>query len=194
MTPEEKLFDENKHIAKETLYRMFIDIKGITRQHNIEFDDLLQYSYTGLWIGVLKFNPQKSKLKTHLINHVRWHVLERLHRECNIMKLHSNEKRENINMYKFISMDESMDDEDDGNIYHELIPSDTDSESESISNIVSKYIWNTLSDREREIIEHKEKGFNNREIGDKFNLTRSMIGHVVRELRKKLNNLEVETV
>jgi RNA polymerase sigma factor (sigma-70 family) len=173
MSSPEELYNQYQHIAKETLFRMFPDIKGICRKHRIEFDDLLQYARTGLWKGCLSYQPNKSKFITHAINNIRWHVVERLRRETSMIKYNCNQDYDTSEIYGIVSMDVEINDSDNNHYtYHDVVADETIGTLENaIGDIEGDYILSRLTDKQRKVVELKIKGLNSNEIGRLLNMT-----------------------
>jgi RNA polymerase sigma factor (sigma-70 family) len=166
------IFDEYQHLAKVTILRMFPDPKGICRQHKIEMSDLQQYALEGLWKGCLSFVPNKSQIKTHLINNVRWFVAMKLKREVSLIKYDSN-KYNSIDKFGLVSMDGELNQNSDNEFssYHDVIPSDINVEIDALSDIEQNYILSKLTDKQRRVVELKAKGLNSGDISRTLNMT-----------------------
>lgn len=187
MSSPEEYFNTYQHLAKETLYKMFPNPKGVARQHGIEFEDLLQMSSLGLWKGCLSFNPSKSQIKTHLINNCRWYICERLKRETSLIKYDSNKFNE-IQKFGLMSIDaEVMESQYNvPKLYHDIIPSDTDVQQDAMGNLTSDYIWSKLNDKQKEVIKLKEKGLSFREIGLMWGTSGQNVQHHFKKARIQL--------
>jgi RNA polymerase sigma factor (sigma-70 family) len=187
MNPEE-LFLKHKHIARETLFRMYPDPKGIARKYNIEFADLLQYSLEGLWKAALKYDSSKCKFTTYAINYIKWNLVEKLNRECSLFKINPN-NHDWDNMYEIISMDTEMTDIDGRKFtQHDILPSDVDVEIDAISDLSKDYILHNLNDKQKEILKLQEQGMSYKQIGDMWNCTGANVKAKIYNARKQLKN------
>jgi RNA polymerase sigma factor (sigma-70 family) len=188
MTPED-YFYKYQHIAKETLYRMFPDVKGVARVNRIEVSDLKQIAAIGLWKACISYQPDKgTKFMTHAINHIKWHVTERLKRETSMIKYDSN-KFDQIEQYGIMSIDaEHSEDSDGQNTYHDILASDYNLESNVMSNSEYVHILSQLNDRQREIVKLIEKGLNTNDIARLWDMTGSNVRHHYQKAKKLLEN------
>jgi RNA polymerase sigma factor (sigma-70 family) len=184
MNPEE-LYFKYEYLATKTLYHMFNNPRNIAKKHKLDFEDLLQYARTGVWLAVTKYNPEKNcKFSSYAISYVRWHVQERLTRECCIFKINAN-KHDWNNMYSVISMDDKG---DETHSFHEMIPSDIDVEENVMGDIGEEIILKQLTDKQKEIIRMKEKGMSYRDIGKCMNCTGENVRYFFKQAQKRLEN------
>lgn len=196
MSPEE-YFTEHQHIAKETLYRMFPSPKGICKQHRIEMDDLKQYAVTGLWKACISYNSEKgTKFMSHAINHIKWHVCERLNRETSMIKYSCNHEYDPSEIYGIVSMDANlnMNSDNEFSSYHDVVASESDLEEDVFSNINSEYILSQLGDKQKEIIKLKEKGLSSGDIGRLWKMTAANVRHHANKAKKQIEEYNLEVV
>jgi RNA polymerase sigma factor (sigma-70 family) len=192
LTPEE-LFEKHKHYAERTLYRMYYNPKGIAQQHRVEFSDLLQFAYMGLWKACLSYDSTKGKFMTHAIMNIKWNVNNGLTRHCQIIRYAINRKIENKDKFRLMSADEKVGNDGEGHVYHDIMPSEyeCDFADEIVRKLDSKEfikaLYSVASDKEREIIDYKLKGLSSPKIGEAMNLTGSRVrilwGRLLRKLK-----------
>jgi RNA polymerase sigma factor (sigma-70 family) len=168
---------------------MFLDPKGICRQHRIEMSDLNQYALEGLWKGCLSFDPSKAQIKTHLINNVRWFVSMKLKREVSLIKYDSN-KYNSIDKFGLVSMDGELNQNSDNEFssYHDVIPSDIDIEKDAFGNLGKEYILSQLTDKQRRVVELKAKGLNSGDISRMLNMTAANAREHLNKSKKRLTS------
>jgi RNA polymerase sigma factor (sigma-70 family) len=189
MTSDE-LFESHYHIAKETIFKMFNNPKGICQQHRIEMSDLFQYAATGLWKACLTYEENKgTKFMTHAINHIRWHVKERLTRETSMIRYSINHEYDPSEIYGIMSIDEKHSKDSDGdNTYHDIIASDVNVEENVMDDILSEYICSQLGSKQLEIIKLKEKGLSSGDIGRLWGMTAANVRHHANKAKLQLEN------
>lgn len=190
------LYLKYEHISKETLYKVYKNPRLTAKQYRIDYEDLLQYAKTGLWIAATTYNPEKSKFITHAINHIKWHVNTKLIRECNVFKVNPNSSEWKDNMYKVVSMDAQLDtiSDEEYKEYHDIVASDSDVVNDVESNIASEHILNALDDKQIEILKLRDKGMSYREIGELWNMTGANVKAKIYKARKQLENIYGEVV
>jgi RNA polymerase sigma factor (sigma-70 family) len=189
MTPEE-MFEENMHLVKNTLHKTYHDPRGLARSNHIEVEDLMQMGYTGLWKACISWNPEKgTKIRTHCINHIKWHLIERLKRETSLIKYDSNSFND-IEKYGIMSMDAEHSEDADGHCtYHDIIANDSiDVETSVIGNIEEDHLLSTLNDRQKGIVKLIEKGLNTNDIARLWNMTGSNVRWHYAKAKKQLEN------
>lgn len=181
----EELYFKYEYVAKETLFRMYKHPKSIAKKHRLEFDDLLQYAKTAVWIAATKYNPEKKcKFSSFAISYVRWHVTEKINRECCLFKVNSN-KHDWSNMYEVVSMDDKG---DETHSLHELVGSETDVETNAIGNLGEKVLLSKLTDRQIHIIKMQEKGMSLRQIGKELGMTGENVRYYLKKAKKQLES------
>jgi RNA polymerase sigma factor (sigma-70 family) len=184
LNPEE-LYFKYEYLAKATLYHMFPSPMSIAKKHRLEFDDLLQYAKTGIWLAVTKYNPEKNcKFSSYCISYVRWHVTERLNRECCIFKVNSNTHDWN-NMYEVISIDDKS---DESHSLHEIIASDNKVEENVLGRIGEELLLSKLTERQIHIIRMQEKGLSLRKIGKELGMTGENVRYHLKKAQKQLKD------
>lgn len=187
MSPEE-LFEQYKYLAKKTIYKMYIDPRSIAKSNRIEYDDLLQYSYCGLWKACLNYKESESKFSTFAINHIRWHVTMRLKRDCNIMKVHQREKFEDDNRYEIVDID-AVPEGEDVSSFHEIIPSDANTEGDALSILLQRLVEAIAPERTIEILKRKLNGESNQSIANTYGLTREAVRMDLVRLKNQLREV-----
>lgn len=189
MNPEE-LFNEYKHLVKETLIRYYKSPRKLAQQHKIELEDLYSYGFTGLWKACITFDPTKAQIKTYAISNIKWHINERLKRECHMFKLEQNRKYKKDEIHKINYLDSELkDSKNEGLTYHEIIPSDKDTFEEVSSNLEHSRIFNALDDKEQRIISLKLQDKSNKEVGDILGMTGSNVSYLIKKMRNKVSEL-----
>jgi RNA polymerase sigma factor (sigma-70 family) len=189
MSPDE-LFEQNMYLVKKTLYKTYHDVRGLAKSNHIEVEDLMQMGYTGLWKGCLSWNPDKgTQIRTHCINHIKWHLIERLKRETSLIKYDSN-KFNDIEKYGIMSMDAEHSDGSDGhNTYHDIITDDSiNVETSVIGKFEEDCLLSTLNDRQRGIVKLIEKGLNTNDIARLWNMSGSNVRWHYAKAKKQLEN------
>ena len=185
MTPEE-LYESHTYLVKQTLYRAYRHPKELARRNQIEYDDLLQYAHTGLWKAAITYNSTKCKFPTHAINSIKWHVNERLKRECPIMKLSANVKYDETDMYRIISMDKEVSTSDSIVSMHEVISSDVNVEELAIGEYLTEKLFTLLNERELKMFNMRLEGMTNQQIGDEFGMTRANVRVILLKAKRKI--------
>jgi RNA polymerase sigma factor (sigma-70 family) len=190
MSPED-YFYKYQHIAKETVYKIFNNPKGICDQHRIEMADLFQYAATGLWKACITYDETKgTKFLTHAINHVKWHVNERLKRETSIIRYAINRDYEPNEIYGIMSIDaEHSDDSEGKNTYHDIIPSDYDLLENVIGGIEGEQLFSQLTEKQKKIVRLLEKGLSSGEIGKMWGTTPQNVRAYIYNARKRLSEV-----
>lgn len=186
MTPEE-LFESHKHLAKETLYKAYKLPRQLARKNQIEFEDLLQYAYTGLWKAAISFQPSKCKFPTHAINHIKWHLNERLRRECPVMKLSANVKYDENEMYRIISIDKEFVTKDSKVSLHDSISSNVNVEELAIGEYITEKVLTLLNERELKMFNMRLEGMTNQQIGDIYGMTRANVRVILLKAKVKID-------
>lgn len=191
MSPEE-LYAEYEHLVKETLYKSYKIPYAIAKEHNIDFEDLSQYGRTGLWKACITYESAKSGFKTHAINNIKWHINERLKRECSIFKLHANKKYNKDEMLKvtFMESEVRLGSGEDVSTYHDILPSDSDTFEEAYNSMQSTNIFNLLDEKEKAIVLMKMKDASNREIGKQIGVTGVQISNYMKKIRAKVTEFQ----
>jgi RNA polymerase sigma factor (sigma-70 family) len=193
VTPEE-LFESHYHIAKETIFKMFNNPKGVCNQHRIQMDDLLQIARLGLWQASLKYSPDKgTKFMSFAISNIRWTVMETLNRKLSIIKYNCNNMPDQ--KYGIISIDaEHSEDSDGNNTYHDIISSDVNVQENAFGNIGGDNILSRLGDKQKEIIKLKVKGLSSGDIGRMWGMTAANVRHHANKAKKQLEEYQLEVV
>lgn len=182
-----KLFDEYKHLAPTTLKKTLYNPHELAKKYTIEYDDLLQYAYTGLWTACVNYNNTKSSFQTFAINNIRWSVLSGLNRECSLIKYDVNNPPSDEDTYQVISIDATIEQEDGNEIdRHETIPDDENIEEKAINKLISDELLQTLTDREKKIIHMKFLDMTETEIADQLNVTKQAINKAYHNIQKKV--------
>ena len=186
MTPEE-LYESHEYLIKKTLYKTYKFPRELCRKNQIEYEDLLQYARTGLWKAAITYDSTKGKFITYAINNIKWHVTERLQRECPVMKLNSDIKYDEEYMYGIVSMDEELELKDSAVSLHEVIPSDVNIEQTVIDNNVAKKALSRLNKRELNVLSMKSEGMANQKIGDFYGMTRENVRLILLSAKRKID-------
>lgn len=183
----EELYHSHEDIAEITVYRMFQSPKRVARQHGIELDDLFQYARTGLWKGCLSYCEDKGKFKTHAINNIRWHILERLRRETDMIKYDINKKFTTDEKYKVISIDKNLKDNEEYDTYHDIVGSDINVENDVMDNLNGLEILNKLDNVQKEIVYLMEvKEMQLKDIGKMWNMTGENVRRILNKSKRRL--------
>ena len=195
MTPEE-LFETGlkEGWAEKTLYKLYKNPKSLAKRKGLDTEDLLQYALTGLWIAATTYDESKNtSFKTHAINNIRWHLTERVKRECNPFKLNANTKYDWDKMHKIVYMDKPMELSGSEVTLHDLVSSDTDVEGTAISDVVESEILSKASPEQLEILRlYIEEDKSYKEIGELYDRTGANMSAKVRRLRDKLKHYKEE--
>lgn len=185
MTPEE-LYESHTYLVKQTLYKAYKRPRDLARNNQIEYDDLLQYAHTGLWKAAITYDSTKCKFPTHAINNIKWHVNERLKRECPIMKLSANVKYDESDMYRIISMDKEVAIKDSNVSMYEVISSGVDVEELAIGKYLTEKMFTLLNERELRMFNMRLEGMTNQQIGNEFSMTRANVRVILLKAKRKI--------
>lgn len=183
----EELYHRHEHYAKETLYKMYGNPKSMCMRYRISLEDLLQYAKEGLWKACLDWNPEKSKFTTFAINNIRWNVQTRLRTECNYT--YNKATLKGARNVEFVSIDEQLINDDEGKVYHEIIPSNVNVYDDVHDKLVDEKIFSHLSDQHKEIIKLRGEGLSFRKIAKLKLVNRETIARQIRKLREPLKEL-----
>lgn len=190
----EQLFLDEYKTAENTLYRLLQRPHSVARNNSVEFEDLLQYARLGLWNAATSYNGS-TKFKTHAINHIRWAVLNALNDECDQFSHDKNTmtRDEHFNVTSF-EQKVSVDSEPDSLTLHDVIASEDSEigyEDTIVRDTLSKYISN-LSDRHKDILIMREKGYTYQDIADKYGLYKQSVQRTHINLCKQLQEKAVK--
>ncbi|MFS1518646.1 sigma-70 family RNA polymerase sigma factor [Bacillus sp. SCS-151] len=193
MTEAEKLFTENKHIAIQTLFKMFgNNPKGIAKKNGLDYDDLVQFAYTGLWKGCISYDENKTKFITHAINNIRWNVLTRLRYESNIVS-NKNQPLSEENTVKYYYLDKPVDGEEGGTC-HDIVGFNDNIEEKVSSRIYSIKILSYLTDKQKKAVHFKAQGYDNAKIGEMMGTTRENVRVLLLRAKERLERTYNETI
>jgi RNA polymerase sigma factor (sigma-70 family) len=184
----DKLYHEHEHLAEETVYKVFPKPKLTAHRKGLDLEDLIQYAKTGLWIACTSYDDTKgTKFVTHAINHMRWHLMDRVKRECNPMKLSAREKYVFSEMYKIDSLDKDIATYEGPTTLHDLLASDTDVEGSAVDGVVlADMLGVAVTEQERRILELRLQDVQYSEIGKMYGCTRGNIQAKVKKLRERI--------
>lgn len=181
----------NLKLVKSTLYRVFPKPNRTARRKGLDLEDLMQYGYTGLWKACITYDPTKgAAFQTHAINHIRWHLIDRVKRECNPMKLQINVKYVFSDMYKIVSFDRVMEDLFEGEVTLHDIQADerVDVFGETIDSLTAQELMNVMeSEDDLIILKMRAKKIPFPEIGKLFGCTGQNIQHKFKKIKARLN-------
>lgn len=182
----DKLFEENMPLARRTLYKIFPNPKLVARKKGLDLKDLEQYAYTGLWKACLSYDSSKgTSFRTHAINNIRWHLIEKAKREGNPLKLEANKEYKKEEIPKVCSLDKKVKCFEGITTLHELIPSKMNVEKTALSNlVVSEFLDLAESSGEAAIVKLKMEDLTYDEIGER------MGGYTGQEMRLKIRKLK----
>lgn len=188
-----KLFNEHKHLATATLYKMLGQPHNVARSKSLEYDDLLQYSRLGLWQACLKYDKQNSSFQSFAINHMRWSIQNGLNRNSNIFKINPNNTPDEKDVFKIIDMDSSPHgDSGSDMLLSEMISSDEDIEKKTLDKFIALDLLSDLSKREKEIILLKSKDNNDAEVAKLLGLSRQYVNRRVKNIHNKMKSRKEE--
>lgn len=189
-TSPKKLFDDHKHLAKTTLYRTLGQPHKVAKSKAVEFDDLLQVAYIGLWKACKTYNPKRGKFRTHAINNMRWNIIDALNNSFNIIKYPHNYGEKD--RYKLTSIDAEIGHDEDSRNLHESIPDlDVDNEIENkvLYKINNELLLKHLDKTQQKIVQLKALGWTEEEIGRELGVTKQTINKRYNYILRKIKQL-----
>lgn len=164
----------------------------MARKHSIEYEDLLQYALTGLWIACTSHNSSKSSFETHAINNIRWSVFDGLNRDCSTIKYDVNNLPPKEDMYLIDSIDTSIRGEEGEDMsQHETIPTDEDVEERVLNRLRSIESLQALSNREKIIIHMKSMEATDKEIALKLGVSQQAINRTFNNIQKRMRERKI---
>lgn len=187
MTPEE-LFEQNKHLAECTIYKMFKNPRKIAKDKRMELDDIFQYAYEGLWKGCQTWQESKSQFNTFAINNIKWHVMVKLRDDDNYKycKSKPNSKENNINLEY---MDNTLKD-DSTMTFHDVVPSCSNVFDVACGNVLAPQMLDTLTDRQREALLLKAKGYTYEEVGQRLGISKQASQKLLRNVNYRIGKIK----
>src|SRR5690625_3410184 len=183
------LFESNKHLAKNTIHRMFRQPYNLAKSKSIEYEDLIQYAYEGLWKACLTYSNKHSKFETYAINNIRWAVQNGLNRETNLIKYNPNNMPKEEDRYILTSYNSPINSREDGESMElsEAIPCENKRPHDLIleKDEVCQLTKN-LNEREKRIVELKTEVLTDKQIAKKFGVTFQAINRSIHNIRRKI--------
>jgi RNA polymerase sigma factor (sigma-70 family) len=187
------LFDTHKHLAVNTVYRVFKNPRGIAKKYNIELDDLFQYANEALYESCLDYdeNIGNCKFSTFAITKIRWNLTSKIQRDCKNFSFRGTglDAREVRAKTHFVSLDDSAKELDESGTYHEVVASDYDLEGNAIGNILTEYLGNKCPERVKEMLKLRIDGLTLEEIGEQCGLSRERVRQLLNKVKKELEGV-----
>ncbi|WP_165769083.1 sigma-70 family RNA polymerase sigma factor [Virgibacillus profundi] len=186
----EQLFHDHQHLATATLYRTLGQPHNVAKSKLIEYEDLLQVTYIGLWKACTTYSPSKGKFKSHAINHMKWTLLPALNNDFNTFKYASNNTPEEE--YELASMDAEIGlNGDSSRTMHESIAAEVidDIESTIIHKSEVEEAMGLLNERQREIVELKSMGWYDADIGKQLGISKQAVNQGYNNIIKKMREI-----
>lgn len=182
-----QLFHEHQHLAETTLYKTLGQPHNIARSKGIDFEDLLQVAYIGLWNACLDYDETKSNFQTYAINHINWSVKPALNNDFNYFKYPSNKTPKEE--YHLESFDAAIHDLEDTRTLHDKVAdNESDSiESEAVLNLAIEEYSKYLSERQQEIVKLKAKGWMEVDIARHIGISKQAVDQNMKSIRKKIS-------
>lgn len=183
----ETLFKQHMKLARLTVHKVFPKPKYTAKRKGLELEDMYQYAYTGLWKACISYNPDKgTSFRTHAINHIRWHLIEKAKREGNPMKYDANKDIKFEDMPRISSMEKQITSMEGLVTLHDVTPSSVVVEGSAIDELFIQELLNSATEEELKIIWLRvEKELTYKEIGEKY-----YNGQTGENTRAKLRNLK----
>lgn len=191
-----ELFNKNEHLAELTLYRLLGQPHNVARSKSMEYNDLLQCAYEGLWRACITYDENQSNFETYAINHIRWSLKDGTNRE-DLIKYNVNNPPDKEDRFILVGYDTpvlNVSDSGDEPLTHSEVVADIniDIEQSVIEKSVSDRLLAKLNERERQIVLHKADGRTDKEISELFNVTQQAINRTLHNIRDKMNNEKEE--
>lgn len=184
-----ELFFDHQHLSKATLYKLLGQPHQVALSKNLEFDDLLQYAYVGLWKACTTYKPSKSKFESHAINHIRWAVKNGLNRESSTFKFNPNNQPTKEESFKLIDINSPITESDDNSLtFADTIESELKTDETTLRNLSVEELTSILTNKEKQIIHYRLMEYTYAEIGVKFGVTQQAINKNINKIIKKVNH------
>lgn len=188
-TPQE-LFDKNKHLAGVTLFRLLRRPHDVAKSYSLDYEDLLQYAYEGLWKACVTYNPELSSFYTYAISCIRWSTLDGLNREAKLFKYDVNNMPQKEDKYKLVGLDGADDKKEVMSDSISLDRNNSTTENEALNRVLTQSLISNLSEREKEIIKLRAQDVTEKDIAKKFGVTQQAINKTIQRIRKRLSQKE----
>jgi RNA polymerase sigma factor (sigma-70 family) len=183
------LFNDNMVLAEMTLYKVFPKPRATARRKGLDVEDLMQYAYTGLWKACISFDPDKKvKFRTHAINHIRWHLIEKAKREGNPLKLDANKKYNFSELHKIVSFDRVLEDLFEGAVtLHDIHPADVDVEYDVLDEMRVVELLNVADNEvERAVVSLRAQEVSYVEIAKRFGSSSQNMQAKMRKMKDRI--------
>lgn len=155
---------ENQSLVHHTINRYFSSLR--------DDEDIYQAGMIGLWKACLHFDESKGyKFSTFAVKCIYRSILIELR------------SRRNTNLLNCISLDNPVDEECHTHV--ELMEDPDD----AFSLIELRETLNSLSDKERNLLELRYEGLTYKEIGEILGISKSRVGVLIQQLRDKLESM-----
>lgn len=190
----ETLFKKHMKLARVTVYKVFPKPKYTARRKGLDLEDIYQYAYTGLWKACISYDPAKgTSFRTHAINHIRWHLIEKAKREGNPLKYDANKEIKFEDMPRINSLDKTVSHIKNGGRHgtdvtlHDIYPSHVNLEWEALDNLtVSNLLGLAVTSDEVEVIKLRMKELTYDEIGQRYGCTGENVRAKIRKLKSRM--------
>lgn len=168
----EMLFKKHMKLARITLYKVFPKPRSTARRKGLDIEDMYQYAYTGLWKACISYDPEKgTSFRTHAINHIRWHLIEKAKREGNPFKFDANKDIDFDDLPRVNSMDKCVNlGSVEANCLHDLVGSSIVVEGDAVDDLFMQELFSfAKTEDEIQIIKLRmEKDLTYKEIGEQY--------------------------
>lgn len=188
--PPNDLFNEYQHLAPTTLQRLLGHPHNVAKSISLDYEDLLQDAYAGLWNACNNYDENKASFRTHAINHIRWAVMKSLNGSRSI-KYNIGTRGEQPD-YTYVSLNSPMQiDNDEGHMQaNELISDDYDINQDIYNRLVVEELLSRLSDRDRKIMKMTAEGVYGKHIAEKIGISRQMVSLILKNIREQAREIK----
>lgn len=185
----EQLFSDHQHLATATLYRTLGQPHAVAKSKSIEYEDLLQVAYIGLWKACQTYNFNKGKFQTYAINHIKWTLIPALSHDFNHFKYPTSYNANNIpeEEYQLASIDADIGVGESRTLHESIAAEDDNSiESEVLHRTELEEVMKTLTERQQKIVELKLLDWTEAEIGKQLGVSKQAINKAFDSIIKKM--------
>jgi len=177
-----KLYNQHEHLISTTIYRKFGN-KSYRILHGLDKDDLMQYGRIGLYNACKSFDESKTpSFRNHAIRNIEWSIMNESKRDS--LTSITQKTNDIADRISFDAEYATLDGE--ACTLYDIVESSENGFNEVEWELSMEALEETLSERVRDIVDMRMKGYNNVEIAEQMCISRQRVDTILKKNKDKI--------